>query len=60
MNENITDLESYAISKESYEREKETEIDGCSLPLTQKRYVSLSRDERLQKHIEYLKKIEHF
>lgn len=55
MNENVSDLESYLVSKESYEREKEIEIDNCSLPLTQKRYVSLSRDERLQKHIKYLK-----
>lgn len=55
MNENVSDLESYLVSKESYEREKEIEIDNCSLPLTKKRYVSLSRDERLQKHIKYLK-----
>ena len=60
MNENISDFKSYAISKDSYEREKETEIDSCSLPLTQKQYVLLSRDERLQKHIEYLKNIGHF
>ncbi len=55
MNENISDLESYAVSKENYEREKETEINDYSLPLTKKQYHSLSRDERLQKHIEYLK-----
>ncbi len=60
INENTNDLESYAISKESYDREKKIEIDSCSLPLTQKQYASLSRDERLQKHIEYLKNSGHF
>ena len=39
MNENVSDLESYAISKDSYEREKETEIDSCKLPLTQKNMI---------------------
>jgi len=60
MNENISDLESYAVSKENYEREKETEINDYSLPLTKKQYHSLSRDKRLQKHIEYLKNTGHF
>lgn len=54
MNENVSDLESYAISKDSYEREKETEINSCKLPLTQKKYDSLSRDERLKRHIEFI------
>ncbi len=60
INENTSDLESYAISNESYNLEKEAIIDNYCLPLTQKKFVSLSRDERLQKHIEYLKETGQF
>lgn len=60
INENISGLESYAVSKEIYDREKETEIDSYRLPLTQKQYAQLSRDERIQKHIEYLKSLRQF
>lgn len=60
INDNIGDLESYAVSKESYEREKETEINSCKLPLTHKKYDSLSRDERLKRHIEFIKRIGYF
>ncbi len=60
MNENISDLDSYAVSKENYEHEKETEINDYGLPLTKKQYPPLSRNERLHKHIEYLKNTGHF
>lgn len=60
INENTNDLESYAVSNESYNLEKKEIIDNYSLPLTQKKFVSLSRDERLKKHIEYLKETGQF
>ena len=55
VNENIADLESYAIPKESYDTEKEKTVDYYNLPLTQKTYPQLSREERMRKHIEFLK-----
>lgn len=60
MNNNVIDLKSYAVSRESYEREKEAEICSYSLPLTQKKYDSLSRDERIKRHIDYLKNNDYF
>lgn len=55
MNENITDLESYTVSNESYNTEKEKIINSYNLPLTQKRYPKLSREERMIRHIQFLK-----
>ena len=55
VHENISDLMSYTLSNESYESEKEKMIDYYSLPLTKKEYPKLSREERMKKHIEYLK-----
>lgn len=53
--ENISDLESYALSTESYETEKEKTIDYYNLPLTKRVFPELSREERMKKHIEFLK-----
>ena len=53
--ENISDLESYALSTESYETEKEKTIDYYNLPLTKREFPELSREERMKKHIEFLK-----
>ncbi len=55
INENIGDLESYSIPQESYNTTKEKTINYYSLPLTKKEFPELSREERLRKHIEYLK-----
>ena len=58
INENIGDLESYSIPPESYNTAKEKTINYYSLPLTKKEFPELSREERLRKHIEYLKNSE--
>lgn len=50
------DLESYSISKEMYDLAKEKTKDYYTLPLKQKKFPKLSREERMNKHIEYLKK----
>ena len=49
------DLESYGISKEQYDTEKEKLITYNKYPLTKKEFPELSRDERIRRHIEYLK-----
>lgn len=54
------DLESYTISKENYDSERKKWINYYSknsLSLTKEEYPELTREERLKKHIEYLKKI---
>lgn len=55
VNEANEDIKSYSCSPESYEREKESYVSHCSLPVTKKKIPEMSRDERLKKHIEYLK-----
>lgn len=53
------DLESYTISKENYDSERKKWINYYSknsLSLTKEEYPELTREERLKKHIEYLKK----
>lgn len=55
INENIGDLESYSIPHDSYNTAKEKTINYYSLPLTKKEFPELSREERLRRHIEYLK-----
>lgn len=55
--DNLHDLETYAISKEIYDMQKERSLESfVELPLTQKNFPELSREERQRKHIEYLKK----
>lgn len=46
--EDISDLESYSLSNESYESEKEKTIDYYNLPLTKKEFPKLSREERIK------------
>ncbi len=55
ISDNISDLESYSISKEMYEAEKERMKGYYSLPVTKKDIPELSREERQKKHIEWVK-----
>ena len=50
------DLASFAVSKEMYDIAKEKTINYYTLPIRQKKFSELSREERLKKHMEYLKK----
>lgn len=53
--DNLHDLETYAISKEIYDLQKKKNLESfVELPLTQKNFPELSREERQRKHIEYL------
>lgn len=53
--DNISDLESYSISAETYETEKEKVKNYHDKPLTKKDFPALSREERQKKHIEWVK-----
>lgn len=55
---NFSDLETYAVEKDIYDMAKEKTIGYYTLPLTQKQFPQLSREERLKKHFEYLKLLE--
>lgn len=56
INENYNDLESFSVSKEMYDMAKEKTKEHYSvLPLTKKTYPELSREERMKKHMDYLK-----
>ena len=52
---NLFDLESYSITQERFDYMKNKSAEYYSLPLTQKEFEELSRDEILKKRIEYLK-----
>lgn len=52
------DLESFAVSKEIYETSKEKTIEYYGLPLQKKIHSDLSREERIQKHMNYLNLME--
>ena len=54
--DNLFDLESYSITKEQFDSMKNKSLEYYNLPLTQKEFEELSRDEILKKRIEYLKK----
>lgn len=56
LTENIADLESYAISDDVYEAEKEKCTAYNKIPVTKKKIPQLSRDERMKKHLEWIKK----
>lgn len=58
ISENISDLESYSISNETYETEKARLKEYYSRPVSRKEFPELSREERQKKHIEWVK--EHF
>lgn len=49
------DLETYSISKDIYDIAKEKTKNNYNLPLTQKKFPELSREERMKKQMEYLK-----
>lgn len=55
LSDNLFDLESYSITKEQFDSTKNKSVEYYSLPLTQKEFEELSRDEILKKRIEYLK-----
>ena len=55
LSDNLFDLESYSITKEQFDSMKNKSVEYYSLPLTQKEFEELSRDEILKKRIEYLK-----
>ena len=55
LSDNLFDLESYSITKEQFDSMKNESAEYYSLPLTQKEFEELSRDEILKKRIEYLK-----
>ncbi len=56
--DNYADLEDFSLTKEMYELAVEQTVEHYNLPLTKKVFPELSRDERLQKRIEYLKSLE--
>ncbi|MFD0966266.1 helix-turn-helix domain-containing protein [Seminibacterium arietis] len=55
LSDNLFDLESYSITKEQFDSMKNKSVEYYSLPLTQKEFEELSRDEILKKRIGYLK-----
>lgn len=55
LSDNLFDLESYSITKEQFDSMKNKAVEYYTLPLTQKEFEELSRDEILKKRIEYLK-----
>lgn len=55
LSDNLFDLESYSITKEQFDSMKIKSVDYYTLPLTQKEFEKLPRDEILKKRIEYLK-----
>lgn len=48
------DLESYAVSKEMYDLAKERTKDYYALPLKQKKFSELSREERIKRHMKFI------
>ena len=55
LSDNLFDLESYSITKEQFDSMKNKSVEYYSLPLTQKEFEELTRDEILKKRIEFLK-----
>lgn len=55
ISENISDLESYSISSETYETEKARLKEYYNRPVSKKDFPELSREERQKKHIEWVK-----
>ena len=48
------DLESYTVSKVMYDLAKDKTKDYYTLPLKQKKFPELSREDRIKKHLKYL------
>lgn len=57
LSDNLFDFESYSITKEQFDSMKNKSVEYYSIPLTQKEFEELLRDEILKKRIEYLKEI---
>lgn len=56
--DNLHDIETFAISKEIYDMQKNKSLDSHEgMPVTKKEFHELSREERQLKHIEYLESI---
>lgn len=55
ISDNISDLHSYSIAKDTYETEKERMKSYYNQPVTKKDFPELSREERQKKHIEWVK-----
>ena len=55
ISDNISDLESYSISTETYRAEKERMRDYYSAPVAKKDFPELTREERQAKHIKWVK-----
>ena len=55
LSDNLFDLESYSITKKQFVFMENKFLEYYFLPLTQKEFEELSRDEVLKKRIEYLK-----
>ena len=53
--DNVSDLESYSISTETYSTEKEKMREYYSQPITKKDFPELTREERQKRHIEWVK-----
>ena len=51
LSDNLFDLESYSITKEQFDSMKNKSVEYYSLPLTQKEFEELSRDEILKKEL---------
>lgn len=55
--ENVSDLETYTISVDMYHMEKANTREYYSTPITKKQFPELSRNERMKKHLDYLKSL---
>lgn len=55
ISDNISDLESYSISTETYQTEKEKVRNYYSRPVSKKDFPELSREERQKKHLDWVK-----
>lgn len=55
ISDNISDLESYSISTETYQAEKERMRGYYNSPISKKDFPELTREERQVKHIEWVK-----
>lgn len=56
IHDNYSDLGNYGISKDMYDMERASAKEHYSAtPVTKKRYPELSREERMRKHLDYLK-----
>ncbi len=55
ISDNISDLESYSIAKDTYESEKDRMKSYYAYPIKKREIPELSREERQKRHIEWVK-----